>query len=110
MIHAYRVTLTVTEPPDQPTLEANRAAVRTQIRAFGGDPLPREQVLLTTTDEGEVLLVWRTKTPPRRDLMRAIQGYAAGLTKVTHWRLEHHRCGNGLRRGCGPWTTLLESD
>ena len=110
MIHAYRVTLTVSEPPGQSTLDENRMAVRAHIAMFGGDPLPGEQVLFSVDDEDQVQLVWRSKVAPRGDLLRAIQDFAGRLQTVTAWRLEHHRCGNGLRRGCGPWTTLLEND
>ena len=109
-LYAYRATLTV-QPTDgmQAALEDNRAQVRRKIQQFGGDPLPNEQVLLSASDN-VITLLWRSwVAPDRTDLIQAVRDYAQSLTLVESWKLEYHVCGNGKRKPCQPWKTLIEA-
>lgn len=115
MIHAYQVRLQVQPAIDvagaefQALLEARRAQLQAQIALYGGDPLPGQGVN-ARLDGHQVTVAWRLEIGPERaDLIATVAAFTDQFTTIASWRVDHHRCGNGRHRPCGPWTTIMES-
>ena len=115
MVHAYRVTLTVLAAIDtestefQALLEQRRAQLQAQIALYGGDPLPSEGVN-AQLDDHAIIVLWRSHVGPERgDFIATIQAFTDQFTTIANWQVEHHICGNGRRKPCGAWQTILEN-
>lgn len=106
-IYAYLAKLTPTNTPTEEQLEARRGEVRRLIGSWGGDPLPGEQILVRLNPASVVLMQWRSKQSPVKELLETITEYAQGLD-IQAWSLDYHVCGNGVHRPCGRWHRLIE--